>query len=142
MTQLAKFSHMIFTLKAGKELAPNAKILMLQLFLDQHGLHRVGGRLNISNGEFAIQNSIILPRKERFTRLLIEKKHLRLLHAGPTLVAASPAQKVHITGSRRIIHTVTRGCVTCRYGRPTSPFAVGATSIPCHRLNPEMIFAG
>ena len=53
-TQLAKFSHELFTLKAGKELTANSKTLMLRPFLDQRGLLRVGGRLNLTNQEFAI----------------------------------------------------------------------------------------
>ena len=55
-TQLAEFSHEISTLKAGKELTTNSKILILRPFLDQRGLLQVGGRLNLSNQEFAIQN--------------------------------------------------------------------------------------
>ena len=37
-TQLVDFSNEISTLKAGKELAANWKILKLQLFLDHCGL--------------------------------------------------------------------------------------------------------
>ena len=76
MTQLAEFSSEISTLKAKRELAANSKILMLRPFLDQHGLLRVGGRLNLSNQEISIRNPIILPGKQRLTRLLIEKEHL------------------------------------------------------------------
>ena len=63
---------------------------------------------------------IILPGKERFTRLLVEKEHFRLLHACPMLVAASLTQRFHTTGSRRIIRAVTPGCVTCKHvaGQP------------------------
>ena len=53
-TQLAEFSHEISTLKARKEFAANSKILMLRPFLDQCGLLRVGGILNLSNQEISI----------------------------------------------------------------------------------------
>ena len=101
-TQLAELSHEIFTLKAGKELAANSKILKLRLFLDQHGFLQVGDRLNLSNREFTIRNPIILLGKQKYMRLLVEKEHLTPLHAGPTLVAVSLAQRFHITGSWRI----------------------------------------
>ena len=52
-TRLAEFSHEIYTLKAGKKLTANPKILKLQALLDQRGL-LVGDRLNLSNWEFFI----------------------------------------------------------------------------------------
>ena len=72
-------------------------------------------------------------------RLLVKKEHLRLLHAGPTLVAASLAQKFYIMGSHRIICTVTRGCVTYRRvaGQPHPPLL---GQLPRNRLNPGMVF--
>ena len=48
-TELAASSPEISTLKAGKELAANSRILMLQSFLDQRDLLRVEGSLNLSN---------------------------------------------------------------------------------------------
>ena len=112
---------------------------MLRPFLDQCGFLRVGGRLNLSNREFSIQNPIILPGKKKFTKLLIEKEHLRLLHAGPTLVVVALAQKFHIMGSHRIISIVTRGCVTCRCmaGQP-HPLLLG--QLPRNKLNTGMVF--
>ena len=72
-------------------------------------------------------------------RILVEKEHLRLLHAGPTLVASALAQKFHIMGNCRIIRTVTRGCVTCRHvaGQPRPQLL---EQLPSDRLNPGMVF--
>ena len=69
-TQLAEFSHEISTMKTGKKLAANSKILMLQPFLYQRGLLRVEGKLNLLNQEITIQNLIILLGKQKFMRLL------------------------------------------------------------------------
>ena len=77
-TQLTEFSYEISTLKVGKDLAANLKILKLKLFLDQHGL-------------LTSQNLIILPGKQRHSRFLAEKEHMRLFHGGHTLMAASLA---------------------------------------------------
>ena len=102
-TQLVEFLHEISTLKARKELTANSKILKLQPFLDQRGLLRVGGRLNLSNQKFSFRSLIILSCKRKLMRFLVENEHLKPLHAGPTLVAVSLAQKYHIMGSCRII---------------------------------------
>ena len=117
-------------MKAGKELTANSKIWKLPPFLDQ---------LNLSNQEFASRNPIILPGKQRYTILLVEKEHLRPLHAGPKLVAGSLAHKYQITGSRRIIHAVTHGCVTCKLvaGQP-HPQLLG--QLPPDKLNPGLVF--
>ena len=50
MTQLVEFSTDISTLKDGKELAANYKILNLQPFIDQRGLLGVQGRLPCQSG--------------------------------------------------------------------------------------------
>ena len=106
---------------------------------DQCCLLWVEGRLNLSNQEFMIWNLIILPGKEKFTRLLIEKEHLRLLYADPTLMVASLTQRFHIMGSHKIIHAVIHGCVTCKRvaGQP-HPQLLG--QLPRDRLNPRMVF--
>ena len=71
-------------------------------------------------------------------RLLVEKEHLRLLHACATLVAASLAQWFHIMGSCMIIHTVTCGCITCKHvSDQPRPQLLG--KIPCDRLNPGIV---
>ena len=113
-TQLAEFSREISTLNARKELTTNSNILKVQSFPDRRGLLWVGARLNLWNSKFAKRNPIILPGKQRYTRLLVEKKHLRLVHAGSMLVPASLTRKFHITASRRIICALTLGCVICK----------------------------
>ncbi|KAG7300051.1 hypothetical protein JYU34_015583 [Plutella xylostella] len=56
----------------------------LHPFLDQYGILRVGGRLqNASNITYEKMHPIILPKHTYITKLIIEREHLRLLHAGP-----------------------------------------------------------
>ncbi len=73
--------------------------------LDSNNLLRVGGRS---------QHPLILHGKHPITRLIIHSEHQRLLHAGPTLLAASLCRRYHITGYKRIVCSITRGCITCR----------------------------
>ena len=66
-------------------------------------------------------------------------EHLRLLHAGPTLVAASLCTRYHIIGSRKTIRSVVRGCVSCRRAsvRP-QPQLLG--QLPRERTTPGAVF--
>ena len=46
--------------------------------------------------------------------IIIHSELLSLLHASPTLAAASLARRFHLQGAQRIIHTITCECVVCR----------------------------
>ena len=85
------------------------------------------------------RHSLIMPSKHRVTRMLIEYEHARLLHAGPTLVAASLARRFAIVGARRAVRDVTRRCVICRRvaGKPR-PQLLGR--LPADRLRPGPVF--
>ena len=72
-------------------------------FLDQDGLLRVGGRQKLSRRQYQSRHPIILSGKSKLTKMLIQAEHLRLLHAGPTFVAASLARSFYILEGRRAI---------------------------------------
>ncbi|GFV59978.1 hypothetical protein TNCV_1400861 [Trichonephila clavipes] len=54
---------------------------------DEHGLVRVGGRLQNSQLRFNSKHPIILPSQHSISELLIKEQHIAHLHAGPTLLA-------------------------------------------------------
>ena len=108
-------------LPAGKELC-NKQLLPLRPFIDQNGLLCVGGRIGLSQQPYERCHPLIIPSKHPLTRLIIRSEHLRLLHAVPTLVAASLALHFHIQGARRIIRSITHECVVsrCMASKPSS----------------------
>ena len=88
-----------------------SRLLPFRPFLDQDGLLRVGGRQKLSRRQYQSRHPVILSGKSKFTKMLIQAEHLRLLHAGPTFVAASLARRFHILGGQRAIPAITRSCV-------------------------------
>ena len=66
-------------------------VLVLHPFIDSDGVLRVGGRKRNSHLAYPQMHPIILHGKQVLTRLIIRSEHLRLLHAGPTLVFPSLA---------------------------------------------------
>ena len=112
--QAASFPEEIANFKKGSEVCSKGCLLSLHPFIDKQGLLRVAGRVTQSNLPYSYRHPIILPGNHTVTKLLIRMEHLRLLHAGPTLVAASLHRMYHIIGSRRVIRSVTRECVICR----------------------------
>ena len=70
---------------------------------------------------------------------MIRDEHLRLLHAGPTLLTASLSRLYHIVGGRQVIRSVTRKCITCRrYTARPKPQMLG--QLPVERLTPGSAF--
>ena len=136
--QSMDFPEEIMALRTGKEL-PRTKLSPFRPILDSQGLLRVGGRQDLSQQSFANRHPLILSAKNPLTRRIIEAEHLRLLHAGPTLVAASLARRFHIIGGRTAIRSITRSCIICRRvaGKPRPPLL---GQLPTDRLDPGHIF--
>ena len=82
---------------------------------------------------------MILDGKHPITELIIRAEHLRLMHAGPTLLASSLSQKFHIVGARKTIRSITRQCVTCRC-HSIKPQAQLLGQLPAERVSPTPSF--
>ena len=88
---------------------------------------------------YAKRHPVLLPRDHKLVELLIAYEHVRLLHAGPTAVAASLARQFCIVRGRRTIRGKIRNCVTCkRIGARAKPQLLG--QLPRARLNPGDVF--
>ena len=75
---------------------------------------RCKGRLDNSTLEEGARRPILLPKRERFTHLLIEKVHKELLHSGVSQTLAGVRYKYWIPHGRSIVKTVLQQCSVCR----------------------------
>ncbi|GFX47413.1 hypothetical protein TNCV_4692181 [Trichonephila clavipes] len=80
---------------------------------DEHGLVRVGRRLQNSQLRFNSKHPIILPSQHSISQLLIKEQHIAHLHAGPTLLAHVLRQSHWIVGSRKLTNKCIRKCLKC-----------------------------
>ena len=114
-------------------------LLLLNPIVDQAGVGGVGGRIQNAQFCYSVRHPAVLHGKHQVTKLIIYSKHLCLLHARPTLVAASLSRRYHIIGSRKAVYSVTHGCITCRRtsARP-QPQMLG--QLPPERLMPGPVF--
>ena len=107
--------------------------------IDTFGLLRVGGRQQYSQMSYSKRHPIILHHKHPLTHLIIHSEHLRLLHADPTLLTASLGCRYHILGCKKLVRSITRGCMTCRkLSVKPSPQLIG--QLPIERLTPGPVF--
>ena len=136
--QMTEYSEELNALLNGEEIPPRSKLLPLRPFVDVNGiLHIVGRYLSLET--HAKRHLVFLPGKHPFVVLLIRSEHLRLLHAGPTLVAALLSRQFHMIGNRRVVRSVTCNCAMCKCGDGKScPQLLG--QLPVDRLNPGPFF--
>lgn len=72
----------------------------------------MGGRIQNSQLKFENKHPIILPSNSKFTRLLFEREHRRLLHIGPQALLYSIRKKYWPINGKNIARKVTHNCVT------------------------------
>lgn len=114
VAQKSFFGEEVALLSKGHSLPKGSPLLPLHSFVDTHGLLHVGGRGEQSDLPLSTRHPIVLPGKHPVVSLIVRREHHRLLHAGPTLLAASLGRTYHITGSRKLLRSVVRSCTVCR----------------------------
>ena len=139
LSQNNHFSTEIAALKAKHRLSSSSCFLALHPFLDSKKVLRVGGRESHSNLSYSKIHPIILHGKHPITKLIVRSEHLRMLHAGPTLLSSSLSCRFHIINLRKIIRSITRQCVTCRR-HSARPQLQMLGQLPLERVTPGSVF--
>ena len=109
LAQRQSFAPEIEALKNDESLHKSSHLFSLHPFLDLSGLLRVGGRGRNAQMSFSLIHPVILPGKHPITSLLISSEHRRLMHVGPTLLAASLNRRYYTTSCPNIVRSITRG---------------------------------
>ena len=125
--------------KVRRPLNSSSPLISLRPFIDSSNLLRVGGRQQLSKIQYQSQHPIILHWKHPLTRLLIRTEHIRLLHAGPTLLTASLARSFHIIGGKQIVPSVIRKCITC-HKNTAKPQPQILGHLPIEHITPGSVF--
>ncbi|MCG8078604.1 MAG: hypothetical protein JAY75_20500, partial [Candidatus Thiodiazotropha taylori] len=86
----------------------------LGLFLDEKGILRCRGRLQYAELTEGSQCPILLPKKDKFTHLLIEKHHTEIMHCGVSQTLSKLRHKYWIPQGRATVKLVIRQCCICR----------------------------
>ena len=133
LCQWSYFSAEIAALKAKHPLPSSSCLLPLNPFVDSDGVLCVGGREQHSKFSYSKMH---ICGTHPLTKLIIRLEHLRLLHAGPTLVSAALTRHFHITSMGKAI---TRQCITCRR-QTTKPQSQMLGQLPLEHATPGAIF--
>ena len=105
--QKRQFMDVFYSIAAKK---PNNLCNQLDIFIDENGILRCGGRLKHANFSEATRFSILLPPQEKLTSLIIDSVHKRLLHSGVSQTLSEIRHQFWIATVSKIL----KECRVCR----------------------------
>lgn len=111
----------------------------LNPFIDSQGILRVGGRLQLSELDYAKKHPAVISCKHTFTRLLFDFEHKILLHAGPQHLLASLREHYWPIGGRNLARQTVHKCVVCFKVKP-KPMKQIMGVLPKDRVVPSYPF--
>lgn len=112
--QQENFYQEIRDLLSKNPISNKSKLKSLNVFLDQDGLLRVGGRLENANIPYSMKHPFVLPAGSHLTKIIIHQMHLDTHHGGPKLVKNLLKKKFWIIQCNRMVRTECSQCVPCR----------------------------
>ena len=139
MSQEDSFAQEITALKSQHSILHTSFLLPLKPFLDSSEILQVGGREQHSNLHHSQQHPVILHGKNFVSRMMVHTEQQHLLHAGPTLLISSLCRRFHIIGCRKLVRSITQGCVTCCH-ISTKPKPQLQGQLPLERVTPDSVF--
>lgn len=113
-TQKHRFSQEIKQLETGKALKNECKIKELKPFQDEHKLLSVGGRLQQSHFTYREQHPWILPNKHRYSELLIQSCHERVMRSGVRDTLVQVRERYWILRARQLVKSTVASCRLCK----------------------------
>jgi hypothetical protein len=93
----------------------NSTLLAMDPFVDESGVLRAGGRLELST-TISLESKclMILPSHDVAVECLVCKEHCLQLHAGVNHTLAALRKKFFIVGGHTTVRRVNSKCITCQ----------------------------
>ncbi|GFY33214.1 integrase catalytic domain-containing protein [Trichonephila clavipes] len=104
----------ILALKQNEQLRSSSEIKSLVPYLDENNLLRLTGRLLEADLCFGEKHPVILPRRCKFTELLVIREHERIGHCGVSATLTQLRKKYWIPKGRQLVKTMIRICLVCK----------------------------
>ncbi|GBN92137.1 hypothetical protein AVEN_181933-1 [Araneus ventricosus] len=108
------YSAEISALRSNKQLRNSSEIKSLVPYLDEGGLLRITGRLLEAELCFGEKHPIILPRRCKFTELLVTREHERIGHCDASATLTQLRKKYWIPKGRQLVKTIIQICLICK----------------------------
>ncbi|XP_046145779.1 uncharacterized protein LOC123989147 [Osmia bicornis bicornis] len=119
--------------------AKGSRLASLSPFVDEHGLLRVGGRLQNAEISYAQKHPILLPSYHHVTDLIIREMHERTYHAGIQSTLYTIRHRFWLLDGKNQVRKIVRRCVRCIRFRP-SPMQRKMGNLPKPRVEEAAAF--
>lgn len=107
------YAKEVFCLKQKKPIPASSSLSQLNIFIDERGIMRVGGRLKNASLSYDQKHQILLPHQHRLTKLIITNAHIELGHAGVLSTLYELRDKYWPTNAKATIKKILGGCLIC-----------------------------
>ena len=84
------------------------------LFKDEKGIWRCGGRLSHAEVPYAVKYPVLLPRTDPLSTLIVQEAHERVFHNGIRETLTEVRRRFWIPKARSLIRRIIHGCVLCK----------------------------
>ncbi|CAH2083722.1 unnamed protein product [Euphydryas editha] len=116
--QTQSFSTEISLIKGGKYLNKNSKLLTLSPFLDEDGVLRVGGRIDVAaDVTYSTKHPVILDGRNKVAKLIVQHYHVNAGHGNQEMVVNNLKQKYWLIRMRPTVKEISKKCMLCRLKR-------------------------
>ena len=80
--QRRAFQKEISPVENGRAISDQISIYNLEPFLDNHGVLRVHGRINMANLDYELKHAVLLPKEGNIMHAILRDHHKKVAHAG------------------------------------------------------------
>ena len=100
---------------SAKKALKGSQLYRLDLFLDSHGILRVGGRLSRAQMEYNEKHPIVLPKCHYVSQLIAKHYHHEVHHQGRQITGGAIRQAgFWLIGGHDVVTKVIGACVLCK----------------------------
>ncbi|XP_035227735.1 uncharacterized protein LOC118199947, partial [Stegodyphus dumicola] len=132
--QQSEFEKDLLKLTRKESLSSDSKLYGISPILTAGGRICFGDRLQHSDFQFQEKHPWIIPKKSRFTELLIKREHENLLHAGVSDTLTQTLENYWIIRGRQAVKSCLNNCIVCRKFKAEKGTQVIA-SLPADRIH-------
>ncbi|KAI8441259.1 hypothetical protein MSG28_014900 [Choristoneura fumiferana] len=111
-SQIEAYGEEINDIKRGK-LKRKSKLTSFTPQIDEEGIIRVGGRLQLANIDYDQKHPILLPKSCWLTQLVVRDAHCKTLHGGAPLMVNYIKAKFCIPGLKNLAKAHVKKCIPC-----------------------------
>ncbi|XP_053691464.1 uncharacterized protein LOC128739980 [Sabethes cyaneus] len=138
--QRESFAVEIKALVNHRTIHAHSSLKLLNPFLDQLGILRVGGRLRLATESYAVRHPMIIPGNHSFSRKVAVAYHEIALHSGPRMTLAQIRQEFWPLKGRGLATHIFCNCIRCFRSNPVS-ISQPPGQRPKPRTTPTRVFA-